>query len=191
MITSNKITILCPALPKEEKPDIFKKNCAVMSILQICDCHTVMVILYKTADNAHLPLIHFLMFFTWFYQEKIWNGRLISFGPCITVDESTRLSSKARAIIHHGTLAGLFTPRALKSSILIKKKIKFSSYIRKFWMEQLQIHIWLTASSYMRKYLRISSSIRKPFLIYNFATAPFWISLYMQKILFSFLSVHF
>ncbi len=29
-----------------------------------------------------------------------------------------------------------------------KKKIKFSSYIRKFWMEQLQSHIWLTASSY-------------------------------------------
>ncbi len=31
---------------------------------------------------------------------------------------------------------------------LIKKKIKFSSYIRKFRMEQLQSHIWLTASSY-------------------------------------------
>ncbi len=29
---------------------------------------------------------------------------------------------------------------------LIKKKIKFSSYIRKFRMEQLQSHIWLTAS---------------------------------------------
>ncbi len=28
---------------------------------------------------------------------------------------------------------------------LIKKKIKFSSYIRKFRMEQLQSHIWLTA----------------------------------------------
>ncbi len=33
---------------------------------------------------------------------------------------------------------------------LIKKKIKFSSYIRKFRVEQLQSHIvWLTASSYM------------------------------------------
>jgi hypothetical protein len=29
------------------------------------------------------------------------------------------------------------------------------------------------ASSYMIKYLRISSYIRKPFLIYDFATAPF------------------
>jgi hypothetical protein len=35
-----------------------------------------------------------------------------------------------------------------------KKKIKFSSYIRKFRVEQLQSHIWLTASSYMGKYLR-------------------------------------
>ncbi len=37
---------------------------------------------------------------------------------------------------------------------LIKNKIKFSSYIRKFIM---QSHIWLTASSYMVKYLRKSS----------------------------------
>jgi hypothetical protein len=58
-------------------------------------------------------------------------------------------------------------------------------------VEQLQSHIWLTASSYMGKYLRISSYIyiRKPFLIYDFATAPLWISLCMRKIGFSFLSV--
>jgi hypothetical protein len=30
----------------------------------------------------------------------------------------------------------------------------------------------LTASSYMGKYLHISSYIRKPFLTYDFATAP-------------------
>ena len=57
-------------------------------------------------------------------------------------------------------------------------------------MEQLQSHIWLTASSYLGKYFRISSYIRKPFLIYDFATAPLWISLYMRKIWFTFLSVH-
>ncbi len=56
-------------------------------------------------------------------------------------------------------------------------------------MEQLQSHIWLKASSSMVKYFRISSYIRKPFLIYDFATAPLWISLYMKTILFSFLSV--
>ncbi len=71
-----------------------------------------------------------------------------------------------------------------------KRKLKFSSYTRKFRMEQLQSHIWLTASSYMGIYLRISSYIRKPFFIYDFATAPLWISLYMRKIWFSFLSVY-
>jgi hypothetical protein len=43
---------------------------------------------------------------------------------------------------------------------------------------------------YMEKYLRISWYIRKPFLIYDFPTAPFWISLNMRKIWFSFLSVY-
>ncbi len=75
---------------------------------------------------------------------------------------------------------------------LIKKKIKFSSCIRKFRMEQLQSHIWLTASSYsfIGKYLRFSSWIRKPFFIYDFVNAPLWISLSMRKILYSLLSVY-
>jgi hypothetical protein len=38
----------------------------------------------------------------------------------------------------------------------------------------------------MRKNLNISSYIREPFLIYDFAPDPIWISLYMKKILFSF-----
>ncbi len=41
------------------------------------------------------------------------------------------------------------------------------------------------AKSYMVKYLRISSYIKKPFLEYDLATNPNWISLYMRK--FSFL----
>ncbi len=58
-------------------------------------------------------------------------------------------------------------------------------------MEQLQSHIWLTASSYMGKYLRISSYIRKPFLINEFATAPLWISWYTvwRNMIFFFISV--
>ncbi len=78
----------------------------------------------------------------------------------------------------------------LSLSSLIKKKIKFSSYKRKFRMEQLQSHRCLTASSNIRKYLSISSYIRNPFLIYDFATTPLWISLYMRKIWFTFLSVY-
>jgi hypothetical protein len=35
----------------------------------------------------------------------------------------------------------------------------------------------------MVNYLRISSYVTKPFLIYDFVTAPFCISLYMRKIL--------
>ncbi len=55
-----------------------------------------------------------------------------------------------------------------------KKKIKFSSYIRKFRVEQ----------SYMRKRksANIIPKMRKPLVIYDFATAPFCIYLYMRKI---------
>jgi hypothetical protein len=61
---------------------------------------------------------------------------------------------------------------------------------KKIQKYQLLSHKWLVmASSCMVKYLRIFSYIRKPFLIYDFATDPIWISLYMRKISFSFLSV--
>ncbi len=73
---------------------------------------------------------------------------------------------------------------------LIKKKIKFSSYIRKFRRERLQSHRWVTASSNMTKYLRISSYIRKPFLIYDFSTAPLWIFfIYEENLIFFSFSV--
>ncbi len=67
-----------------------------------------------------------------------------------------------------------------------KKKIKFSSYIRSSCKV---IYVWLTASSYMGKYLCISWYIIKPFIIYYFATGPLWVSLYMRKTWFSFLSL--
>ncbi len=41
----------------------------------------------------------------------------------------------------------------------------------------------------MRKFANISPYMRRPSVIYDFATAPIWISLYMSKIWFSFLSV--
>jgi len=53
----------------------------------------------------------------------------------------------------------------------------------------LHSHIKLTASSYMTKNLRISSYIRKPYVICDFATAPFWISLNMKKKIIYFLLV--
>ncbi len=78
------------------------------------------------------------------------------------------------------------TPRASTHITLIKKKIKFSSYIRKFRMEQLQSHVWLTASSYVGKYLRFSTYIREPFFMDDFASASLRISLHRRKIWFSF-----
>jgi hypothetical protein len=41
----------------------------------------------------------------------------------------------------------------------------------------------------MRKCANISLYMRRPLVIYDFATAPLWLSLYMRKIWFSFLSV--
>jgi hypothetical protein len=56
--------------------------------------------------------------------------------------------------------AGLAAAAQLRAD---KKENKFFLiYIRKFIMEQLQSHIRLRASSYMVKYLRISSHIRNP-----------------------------
>ena len=55
-------------------------------------------------------------------------------------------------------------------------------------MEQLQSHIWGRAS-YIWGNVQISPYMRRPLDIYDFATAPFWISLYMRKIFFFFLSV--
>ncbi len=83
----------------------------------------------------------------------------------------------------------LFSTPVVILTALIKKKIKFSLYLRKFRWDRLQSHKWLTASSYMVIYLHISSYIRKPFLLYDFATDPIWISLHMGKILYSFFSV--
>ncbi len=55
-------------------------------------------------------------------------------------------------------IADLLSEGYWARATLIKKKTKISSYIRKFIWERLQSHIWLTASSYMVKYLRILGS---------------------------------
>ncbi len=102
---------------------------------------------------------------------------------------STSLWSTHYQHIHNGPFAQQKSGTTMFHPTLIKKKRKFSSYMRKFRMEQLQSHIWLTASSYMLKYLRISSYIRKPFIKCDFATSPFCIYLHMRTIFFSFLSV--
>jgi hypothetical protein len=88
-----------------------------------------------------------------------------------------------------GLLVSVCLFRRPDVTALIKKEIKFSSYIRKSGRDRLQSHIWLTASSYMVQYFCNSSNIRKPFLVHDFATYPIWNSLFMRKFSFSFLSV--
>jgi len=66
-----------------------------------------------------------------------------------------------------------------------KKEDQIFVYIRKFRMEQLQSHT-VYEEEYMRKCTNIWSYMRRPLVIYNFATDPFWISLYLRKIWVSF-----
>ncbi len=63
---------------------------------------------------------------------------------------------------------------------LIKNKIKFSSFIRKFRGIGCKVIYRLTISSYMVKIF--VHFLLKPFLIYDFAPDPMWISSYMRKI---------
>jgi hypothetical protein len=66
-----------------------------------------------------------------------------------------------------GEKAGKGLEKNGQVTTLIKKKIKFSSYVRKFTVEQLQSHIC------MRKCGNISPYMGRPLVIYDFATAPF------------------
>ncbi len=73
---------------------------------------------------------------------------------------------------------------------MIKKKKNFFSYIKESWRERLQSHTWLTASSYMTKYLRISSHIRKPFPYrYDCFHLNFLIHVYEENFLLFFIGV--
>jgi hypothetical protein len=60
-----------------------------------------------------------------------------------------------------------------------KRKEKFPHILGNLEGSEAKAYIWLT-----------TSYIRKPFLIYDFAPDPIWISLHMRKVLFSFLSVY-
>jgi hypothetical protein len=80
-----------------------------------------------------------------------------------------------------------FSVYQLMNAALLKKKRKFSSY-KEIQRDRVQSHMWLTASSFMAKYLRISSYIRELFFIYDFSSDPFWISLDMRKVFCSFLT---
>jgi hypothetical protein len=70
---------------------------------------------------------------------------------------NTQYNISSRTVLEHFYIIYISWYNAL-----IKKKVKFYLYIMKIRRDRLQSHIWLTASSYMDKYLRISSYIRSP-----------------------------
>ncbi len=80
----------------------------------------------------------------------------------------------------------LLTSSSFVYCTLIKKNIKFSSYIRKFRSSCKVIYEEGLPNTYeeMRKYSR------RPLVIYDFATAPFWFPYIGGKFYFIFLSVY-
>ncbi len=65
---------------------------------------------------------------------------------------------------------------------LIYKEIQSGVVVKSYMRKGFLIYIW-------EKCAKISPYMRRPLVIYDFATAPLWISLYMRKIWFYFLSV--
>jgi hypothetical protein len=65
-----------------------------------------------------------------------------------------------------------------------KKEMKIFLIRKEIQKGSVASHIWLTASSHMVKYLRISSYIRKSFLIYDFATDQFNFLTYEENFVF-------
>jgi hypothetical protein len=71
------------------------------------------------------------------------------------------------------------TDKKEKKIFLIYKKIQMGAVAKTYMRKGFLIQ-------YMRKCKNIYPYMRRPLVINDFATAPFWISLYMRKILFSF-----
>jgi hypothetical protein len=132
----------------------------------------------EKTDSADLEIVPLCLLYVVYHGASIVKEGHVFF---LSFEKAQKLSYP-RQLTHFFYLCGGCTYFAYTD----KKENQISSYIRKFRIKQLRSHIWLTAFSYMVKYLRISSYIRKPVLIYDFATAPLWIFLYMRKICFSF-----
>ncbi len=84
-------------------------------------------------------------------------------------------STRTRDVVH--------TVKKEKKIFLIYKEIQVGAVAKSYMWKGFLIN------EEMDKYLVIQY-IRRPLVIYDLATARFWVSLYMRKILFSFLSVH-
>ncbi len=106
-------------------------------------------------------------------RARFKENPIISFDFALILDIFAALAEKTE---------NQFFTAFCESYTLIKKKIKFSSYIRKYKeMEQLHRHIWwLTASSYTVWLYKCSTLY---FLIYEENLIYFFISVYIKKII--------
>jgi hypothetical protein len=80
-----------------------------------------------------------------------------------------------------GDRVGPYTDKKENEIFLIYKEIQSGAVAKSYMRKSFLI--------YMGKCKNISPYMRRPKVIYDFATAPLRISLYMRKISFSFLSV--
>ncbi len=151
-------------------------GCSRLEALLVVDCGGV--------GWKHICIIlHYILYSFMEYKQSCNSLTHIIVIRHITIEKHCCTFSRLLGIRVH-----FVTP--FQAGTLIKKEIKFSSYLRKFRRDRLQSHIWLTASSYMIKCLRISSYIRKPFLIYDFATANHLNFLIYEKNFVFFFSVY-
>ncbi len=143
---------------KSYNSDIFTSYLLFSCLLSVC------IFLYKLYIKLTYSYIFISQYIYYIYVPLPYKFmRIFQVSRVVSRDQDRMYLTSPKGFVNY-----ILSP----VSTLIKKKVKFSSYIRKFRVEQLQSNIWLTASSYLGKYLRISSYIRKLFLIYDFATAP-------------------
>ncbi len=141
----------------------------------------------KHQNGTKAPIPHSL-----FSQNREFRP-VVLFGSPLTSPATSRTSHTKRRKTKREGRIGI-------KLVLVRKRGPLSIYSlytdkneNKIFLTPKEIQNGAVAKSYMTnglliigKYLRISSYIRKPFLIYDFATAPIEISLYMRKSSFSF-----
>jgi hypothetical protein len=144
-----------------------------------------------------MDLVLYRTFLGWFNQVcnhywrlgplfYIYFSKLASFYVISIGSGSASESGQSKKVLKFDLIGSRSTPMLrIRQDTLIKKKIKFSSYIRKFRVEQLQSHIW----GFMRICANISLYMRRPLVIYNFAICNCSILLiYEENLIFFFIS---
>ncbi len=111
------------------------------------------------------------------FLSSLWRS-----GPLSTSIKRKRQHQQQQHISETSHKHGIYT--------LLKKKTKFSSYKRKFKKDRVQSHKrkGFLIREEMRKYISISEEAVSHIWIF---TRSLWISIYMRKTVFSFLSVQY